>query len=231
MDSSKHGYNWVSDFVYGGIDGAVTTFAVVAGVAGAELSTSVVLILGFANLFADGFSMAVSKYSSDRAEQQRIQKVREKIDRAIHNSPESQRKALEEILKKRGFQGKTLKSAAEVIGRNEPIWMDMILRHKFHLIDEHINPVKGGLATFIAFNLVGLIPLWAYMFNPILKMSPNQLFKLTSVLTLMALFGVGAIKAKVIEERWVRAGLETMVIGSAAAGIAYLVGFLLKNIA
>ena len=58
---------YLSDFVYGGIDGAVTTFAVVAGVAGAGLDSAVVLILGFVNLFADGFSMATSNYLSTKS--------------------------------------------------------------------------------------------------------------------------------------------------------------------
>lgn len=58
------------DFIYGGIDGAVTTFAVVAGVAGAGLSATVVIILGVANLIANGFSMAVSNYAATRAELQ-----------------------------------------------------------------------------------------------------------------------------------------------------------------
>ena len=49
--------DYIGEFVYGGIDGSVTTFAVVAGSTGASLDTSVVLILGFANLIADGFSM------------------------------------------------------------------------------------------------------------------------------------------------------------------------------
>tara|TARA_Y100000310_G_C20637892_1_gene792223 strand:- start:79 stop:618 length:540 start_codon:yes stop_codon:yes gene_type:complete len=57
-------YKYLPEFVYGGIDGAVTTFAIVAGVLGASLSSVIVLILGFANLFADGFSMAVSDYLS-----------------------------------------------------------------------------------------------------------------------------------------------------------------------
>jgi len=61
---------YLSEFVYGGIDGAITTFAIVAGVMGAALSSSIVLILGFANLFADGFSMAVSNYLSTKSQNQ-----------------------------------------------------------------------------------------------------------------------------------------------------------------
>jgi len=64
--SVRHSY--LRDWIYGGIDGTITTFAIVSGVAGAGLSPVVVLILGFANLFADGFSMAASNFLGTRAE-------------------------------------------------------------------------------------------------------------------------------------------------------------------
>ena len=227
----KPSYNWLSDFVYGGIDGSVTTFAVVAGVAGAQLSMAVVLILGFANLFADGFSMAVGKFSSDRAERARIQNVRRKLDRAIHEKGSSMKKDLREVLKGRGFKGKDLDNAVTVMSANEAVWVDTLMRHKYHLIDENIEPVKGGFTTFVAFNIIGFIPLAAYVLNPILDLEASSLFVLTSVFTLGALFIVGAIKGKVTEGNWGWSGIETMVIGGAAAAIAYLVGYLLRNIA
>ena len=58
---------YLPEFVYGAMDGSVTTFAVVTGVIGASLSSSVVLILGFANLFADGFSMSIANYMSTKS--------------------------------------------------------------------------------------------------------------------------------------------------------------------
>lgn len=61
---------YLAEFVYGGTDGAVTTFAVVAGAIGASLSSAIILILGFANLFADGFSMAISNYLSVKSEKE-----------------------------------------------------------------------------------------------------------------------------------------------------------------
>ncbi len=227
----SHRYNWLPDFVYGGIDGSVTTFAVVAGVAGAQLSTAIVLILGFANLFADGFSMAVGKYSSDRAEKQRIQNVRKTLDREIHNNPEKARNDLEDVLRNQGFRGRDLSKAVEMMSANEAVWVDALMRHKYRLISETIEPAKGALATFIAFNVIGFIPLAAYVFNSFLNLDPRQLFQLTAAFTLLALFTVGAVKAKVVQARWVWGGVETMLIGGVAAAIAYLVGYLLRGIA
>jgi len=65
LESSK---SWIREFVYGAVDGAVTTFAVVAGSAGAGLGTPIVLVLGVANLLADGFAMGCGNYLSTRAE-------------------------------------------------------------------------------------------------------------------------------------------------------------------
>src|SRR3989344_3143159 len=68
MGEERIARKYLPEFVYGGIDGAVTTFAVVAGAVGATLSPAIVLILGFANLLADGFSMAVSNYLSTKSQ-------------------------------------------------------------------------------------------------------------------------------------------------------------------
>lgn len=69
---------YLAEFVYGGIDGAITTFAVVSGALGASLNSAIVLILGFANLFADGFSMAVSNYLSIKSQKELFKKHRHK---------------------------------------------------------------------------------------------------------------------------------------------------------
>ena len=66
--NQKFQKKYLPEFVYGAIDGSVTTFAVVAGAIGASLSAGIILILGFANLFADGFSMAISNYLSTKSQ-------------------------------------------------------------------------------------------------------------------------------------------------------------------
>lgn len=69
MNKNNYNQKYLPDFIFGGVDGLVTTFAVVSGVVGASLSSSIILILGFANLFADGFSMAISNYLSSKSEE------------------------------------------------------------------------------------------------------------------------------------------------------------------
>lgn len=223
-------YNWVPDFVYGGIDGAVTTFAVVAGVEGASLSVPVILILGFANLFADGFSMATGKYSSDKAEREQYEKIKKIEYRHLKEKTEHETEEIRHIFRTYGLKGHELKCVTEAITSKPDAWVDMMMRHEFNMAQEKIDPVKGALATFIAFITVGFIPLLAYTLRAFLPLDEQGLFILTSVATFAALFAVGAVKSFFIIKGWLRAGLETALLGGLAASIAYLIGFLLRGI-
>jgi len=88
---------YLAEFVYGGIDGSVTTFAVVAGAAGAELSTNIVLILGFANLIADGFSMSVGNYLSAKSEIDNYRKHKKIEYWEVDNLPDQEKEEIREI--------------------------------------------------------------------------------------------------------------------------------------
>lgn len=224
-------YSWVPDFVYGGIDGAVTTFAVVAGVEGASLSLPIILILGFANLFADGFSMSVGKYSSDKAELEEYAKIKSIEYHHLKQKPDHEREEVEEILKKYNFKGKDLKRATEIITSDEDAWVDLMMRNEFNMTIEGINPVRGGVITFVSFVTIGFIPLIGYTFGPLFNLAADYQFAFTVVATLFALFIVGAVKSKFSVRHWTFSGLETAFVGGLAAAIAYGVGYLLRGLA
>lgn len=232
MEKTKQvsGYNWISDFVYGGIDGSVTTFAAVAGVAGAQLSVSIVLIIGFANLLADGVSMAVGKYSSDKAEKQRIQRIRRLEYQSIIDKPEEETAEIEVILRNHGFTGNALESAVNVITHNKDAWVELMMKYEFNVAEEAIYPMRSAITTFIAFNVVGLIPLLGYLFMPVLPMTESEIFLLTCVFTMIALFVVGAIKSRVTDEAWWKSGGKTLLAGGIAATLAYAVGYFLRDL-
>ena len=94
--------SYLSDWVYGGIDGAITTFAIVAGVVGAEMSTRVILILGAANIIADGFSMAASNYSGTKAELDDYRRHRAYEEQQVERIPEAERMEIREIYRNKG---------------------------------------------------------------------------------------------------------------------------------
>lgn len=226
----KMKYNWLPDFVYGGIDGAVTTFAVVAGVVGANLSTPIILILGFANLLGDGFSMAAGKFSSDRAELQRIQKIKEREKILIEKNSPRPEKEITEILNGFGFEGKNLKQAKEVIQEHPKAWVKILLNQEFKVIEENLQPFAGALATFTAFLTIGTIPLLGYLLQAILDLEEKNIFFGTCLATLSALFIVGLVKAQFSNQNKFLSGIETALIGGTAAGISYAAGTLLGKL-
>jgi vacuolar iron transporter family protein len=230
---SEHsgGYNWLSDFVYGGIDGSVTTFAVVAGVEGANLSLSVILILGFANLFADGFAMAVGKYSSDKSELEQFNQIKKIEFEHLRTKRDHEIEEVREIMEGYGFKGKDLDRAVEIIISDEEVWVDLMMRNEFNMTIEGVDPVKGAWWTFISFILIGFIPLLGYTAMALGGFEFLGMFWLTSAFTLFALFLVGAVRSKFSVKNWFRSGLETMFIGGVAAAIAYIIGSLLQGFA
>ncbi|MEO8650005.1 MAG: VIT1/CCC1 transporter family protein [Acidobacteriota bacterium] len=220
--SVKH--NYVRDWIYGGIDGAVTTFAVVSGVAGADLSVTIVLILGSANLLADGFSMAASNFLGTRAEIDDYRRL-EKIERRhIAVEPEGEREEVRQIYRDKGFEGKALEKAVELITSDNDVWVKTMLTEEYGLPTEVRSPSKAALSTFSAFFLCGLVPLLPYLFGM------QASFTVSSVLTGLTFFIIGSVKSRWSTQSWLRSGLETFFVGALAAGLAYFVGVLLKDL-
>ena len=155
------------DFIYGGIDGAVTTFAVVAGVAGAGLSSTVVIILGVANLIADGFSMAVSNFAATRAEMQQRALARVEEERQILEIPEGEREEIRQIFSLKGFSGENLDRVVEVITDNPKVWVDTMMLEERGYSKTREEPLRAAGATFLAFVVVGFIPLFAVIFDTV----------------------------------------------------------------
>ena len=222
---------YLKDFIYGAIDGAVTTFAVVAGVAGAGLSSGIIIILGFANLVADGFSMAISNYLGTRAENQLRDKARQREIDEIQKYPQGETEEVRQIYARKGFEGELLEEVVTVITSDKQRWVDTMMQEEHGMTLEDHNPVKGGIATFVAFCLIGLIPLLPFLINWFAADSFAQPFLVSCLLTAVAFLVVGAMKAKFLNQPATIASLETLLIGGVAAGLAYGVGVVLKGFA
>ena len=151
------------DFVYGGIDGAVTTFAIVAGVVGAGLSDSVIVILGFANLIADGFSMAASNFLGTRAEQQRREQARRDEERQIATIPEGEREEIRQIFAAKGFEGANLDRVVETITANPKVWVETMMTEELGYGADNFDPLRSAAATLAAFVAIGFLPLAVFV--------------------------------------------------------------------
>lgn len=216
--------SYVRDFVYGGIDGAVTTFAVVAGVVGASLASKVILILGLANLLADGFSMAASNYSGVKTVTDDMDRIREIERKHISLDPEGEKEEVRQILESKGLSGSTLDHAVTAVTADEKTWVNFMLTEEYGLALAQPAPALGALATFGAFLLCGSVPLIPYAFS---LLHP---FTLSMVMTGIVFFIIGAAKSRWALAPWWKSGLETFIIGSIAAGLAFAVGYLLQGL-
>jgi vacuolar iron transporter family protein len=214
--------NYLRDWIYGGIDGAVTTFAIVAGVTGADLSPTVVLVLGFANLLADGFAMAASNYIGTKSERDNYDRVLGIEQKHIALVPEGEREEIRQIFAAKGFSGDDLERIVAVITADRALWATTMATEEYGLSPTPRSPALAALSTFAAFIVCGLVPLVTYL-------SAGGLASCI-VAAGTTFFGVGAIKSRWSPATWWRSGLETLLIGMSAAAVAFAVGLALKEI-
>lgn len=225
--ATQHSY--LGDFVLGAVDGAITTFAIVAGAAGAGLSNGVVMVLGLANVLADGLSMAAGNYLRARSDQQLVDRFRRQEEMHIDHIPDGEREEIRQIFRNKGFDGATLDNIVEVITQDRRRWVDTMLTEEWGLQLTPPSPWRAGLATFFAFLLAGLVPLVPVMFA--LAQHAGDTFLWSAALTGVTFFAVGYARGLVVDRRPWTAGCETLLIGGAAASVAYLVGKLLERFA
>lgn len=226
-DGAKVSY--LPDGVYGAIDGTVTTFAVVAGVAGADLSVSVVLILGLANLIADGFSMGAANFAGVRAERQQVDRTRREELHEIREHPEGEREEVRQIFAAKGIEGDTLDRVVEVITADETRWLNIMLSEEHGVSGTVKSAWRAGAATFGAFLVCGAIPLVPYLIQWA-GVSMDHTFGISAACTVVAFGAIGAFKSRFVDQPAWSASLETIGIGGAAAVLAYVVGFLLRGL-
>lgn len=220
---------FLREIVYGGNDGIVTTFAVVAGFAGAkatgvaELGAVAVVLFGLANLFADATSMALGAYLSGRSHADVYHAARAKEVHEIRHSPEQERAEVFEILRAKGLPDDDITAFADLYGRHPELLADFMMTHELGMADPRDgSPGLEALATFLSFIFFGAIPLIPYFLR-----EPDQTaFQLSVGATFGALVLLGLLRWKVTTRTVLRAVGETVAIGGTCAVVAYTVGVL-----
>lgn len=226
--AAQKSHSYVGDAVLGAIDGCVTTFAVVSGVVGAHLPHGVALVLGLANLCADGFSMAVSNYQKTASEAQHIAQARRMEEQHIAEIPEGEREEIRQIFAQKGFQGPLLEEIVAVITQDRQRWVETMLTEELGLPLTGPAPLTAALVTFAGFFLAGLIPLVPFVFS--LPLSASALFMTSAGATGVAFVLIGVLKGQALGRPRLRSGLETLLGGGGAAALAYGVGVWLRHI-
>lgn len=218
---------YLREIVYGGNDGIVTTFAVVAGFAGAQkdpVSSAIpaisVLLFGLANLFADAFSMSLGSFLSHRADQDIYRTEKSKETHEILHDPESEFSETIEILKRKKFSQKDATTLATIYRSNPHYWTEFMMKDELEMTDpEKENPYYVALFTFFSFIVFGGIPLSPYIFN-----LTNNSFTISIGFTALALLLLGLLRAYISKQKPLRGVLETVLVGGLSASVAYIVG-------
>ena len=223
--------SYLKDLVYGGIDGTITTFAIVSGIVGADLATGIVVILGLANLIADGFSMAVSNFLGTRAELQFVDKVRSEEQQEIRLIPEGEKEEIRQIYAKKGFKGKLLEQVVDVITSDEDVWVDTMLEAEHGLTSDGPDPGRAAWFTFVAFLIAGFVPVIPFIANLLWQGGIQNPFLWSSIATAGTFFAIGVFKARVVSASRLKSGIETVAVGGFAAAIAYTIGWVLRGVA
>ncbi len=219
---------YIKDIVYGANDGIITTFAIVAGSFGANLTPKVILVLGFANLLADGFSMAASNFLGSKSGNALFRQEEKREYDEVKNYPDKEKEEIREIFIKFGFDNQQAQELANLTSNNENFWVDFMMRYELKM-----NPPSAGsewnsaLATFISFVLAGSLPILPFIF---LSASDANRLLYSAIAAGVSLFTVGAARYFVTRVNWLVSGLEMLLIGGIAAGVSYLVGHLISAI-
>ena len=184
-------------------------------------------MLGFTNVLADGFSMAVSNYLSTKSEHDVLELARRTEEWHIERHPEGEREEIRQIFQSKGFEGELLETITDTITEERERWVDTMLIEELGLQLEPPQPLKAASVTFLAFLLAGLMPIFPLFFYPYLSL--GQTFAASAVATAATFVGVGMVKGRATGKPLAGPIFETLGIGGCAAVLAYLAGVCLKG--
>jgi len=216
--------------IFGGLDGILTSFAIVAGAAGGSVSSKVVLILGFSNIFADALSMGVGEFLSSKAENEWILNERRREKWEMDNYPEGEVQEMIDIYVKRGMTQKDAENVIMTMSKYTDFFVDVMMAEELELQvpdDNYLaESFREGLIMFCSFAFFGSLPLLGYVLAPILFdiNEEKDLFATACFVTGFVLFGMGCIKSNFSTTHWFLSGMETFLLGGACAVSAYMIG-------
>ena len=213
----------IRDFILGFQDGIVNTLGLVLGVATAVQSSKIVLISGLVTTFAESVSMAAVAYTSTKAAKEFYDSQLEKEKKEIEEIPNMEIQEIREIYSKKGFRGKQLESIVKKITSDKKLWLETMMTEELRLFPEDYDePVKSSALVGLSAVVGSLIPVLPFFF---IDVKSGMMAAL--VFSVLALFVVGSIKAKITIGNWKKSGLEMAIIGTVAALVGYFVGSVL----
>lgn len=219
---------YIGEIVYGGIDGIVTTFAVVAGFAGAGATDTLgqiwplaVVLFGLANLFGDGVSMGLGAYLSTKSEQDIYHRERTKEMKAMKEHPEREHNESIDILTEQGVNNEDAWQLVAIMRQYPALRVKRQMDNELAMADvRDDNALAQGFITLFSFLIFGAIPLVPYLFLS----NDANLWMISIVMTGSALVLLGVVRRYVTRINLMKTVGQMVILGAAAAGVAYWTG-------
>lgn len=224
----KHSKNGsiIEEIILGGQDGLVNVMGVVLGVAAATTDSKIVLIAGLAATFAESISMAAVAYTSQKAAKQYYESEKLRELHEIENMPEAEKQEIREIYEKKGFSGKDLNRAVEIITSNKKTWLQEMMVEELNLGSyEEKDPKRAAIVVGFSSLIGSIFPIIPFFFT-----NATNGMVLAVIISLSVLFATGAVKSKYTIGNWAKNGAEMAAIGMAAAIAGYVIGILLQGL-
>ncbi len=204
--------------VFGAMDGLVSNFALISGVAGSSATPGTVALAGLAGLVAGAFSMAVGEYTSV-ASQSELAKAELDVERLeLRRNPEAELDELAAMYVQRGLDPDLARQVAEQLSADPEQAFRVHAREELGVDPDDLpSPWTAAIASFLSFTVGAFVPLLPYLLG-----TTSLLISL--VLSVLGLFGVGAVTARFTNRGWLYSGLRQLVLGGLAAAVTYAVG-------
>lgn len=218
--------------MFGGLDGIVTCFAIVATAYGAGLSPHAVFMLGISNLVADGFSMGLGDYFSAKSELEYSVAERRREMWEFENYPEGEQLEMVELYRKKGFSHGDASVIIKTMSKYPDFFVDHMMVEELGINppDFSSSPAKSGVVMFLAFCFFGLIPIMSFAASlAFLPLSHQGCFIVSTIMTLVTLFVLGAAKGAFIRQSKIWAGLTMVLNGAIAVGLGFGCSLLLSS--
>lgn len=209
---------WLRPAVFGMMDGLVSNFALIAGVAGASATSTQVTLAGVAGLVGGAFSMAAGEYISVQSQNESTHAEVEIERHELRHNAESELQELTELYISRGVDRTTAVSVARQLSQDPD--QALLIHTQAEL---GVNPMQlpspwtASYSSFLAFSVGALLPLLPYI-------AGAQSLLTSTIVAGVALFTAGAIASQFTVRSWVYAGLRQLILGAVAAAITFGIG-------
>lgn len=228
-EEHQDGGEYVKAVVFGGLDGIICAFSSVAAVVGAQYSSAVIFVVGFAGLFANAISMGVGELLSEKAERSWIMKERSREVWEFDHAPEAEVKEMVELYVAKGFSEEEATRVLQIMSKYKEFFIDHMLVQELGIMPpegDDSSPLKQGMVMFFSFIAFGLVPLMTYVvLSPVHWTGFDARFLICCILTGVALFILGALKSKFSHQSWWWSGIVVAVNGGFAAAAGFGISY------